>query len=275
MGADHVDLLVLALAQMGVDHDGAVVAAVDPLARVAVPQHRPHHAVQLPGRGGAAGVEEVPGDVDLEGRVGALGQRLLVAAQVHQAVMVLDHRPGRRSQHRDLGAGHGAESSESARRPVAGANRFARVRRHEKPSIPTRPVRSDPRVRGIAGGRATQGGGKEAGGDPGDLARRDPARARSRKGPRHGGQLSGLRGQRLLRRHDLPPRDPGLHDPGRRLRRRHDAEAHQASDQERSRQRPRERHLDDRDGAHVGEGQRHGAVLHQSEGQRLPEPRRP
>ena len=41
--------------------------------------------------------------------------------------------------------------------------------------------------------------------------------------------------QRLLREHHLPPRDPRLHDPGRRLRARHEAEADQGADQERSR----------------------------------------
>ena len=38
MGSDHVDLLVLALAEVRVDHDRAVVAAVDALAVVAIAQ---------------------------------------------------------------------------------------------------------------------------------------------------------------------------------------------------------------------------------------------
>ena len=51
VGLDHVDLLVLALAQVRVDDDGAVVTAVDELGLVAVALHRLDDAVQLPGRG--------------------------------------------------------------------------------------------------------------------------------------------------------------------------------------------------------------------------------
>jgi peptidyl-prolyl cis-trans isomerase B (cyclophilin B) len=46
------------------------------------------------------------------------------------------------------------------------------------------------------------------------------------KAPDSRGQLPGLRGQGPLRRHGVPPRHQGLHDPGRRLRARHEAEAH-------------------------------------------------
>jgi peptidyl-prolyl cis-trans isomerase B (cyclophilin B) len=43
-------------------------------------------------------------------------------------------------------------------------------------------------------------------------------------------QLPGLRAQGPLRRHGVPPRHQGLHDPGRRLRARHEAEAHRRAD---------------------------------------------
>ena len=46
---------------------------------------------------------------------------------------------------------------------------------------------------------------------------------------------------RPLQRHDLPPRHRRLHDPGRRLRAGHEAEADQRADQERGRQRAEER----------------------------------
>ena len=70
VGLDHVELLVFALAEMGVDDDGAVVAGVDQLRVVAVAFHGADDAVELPGRGGAAGIEKMPGDVDLEGGIG-------------------------------------------------------------------------------------------------------------------------------------------------------------------------------------------------------------
>ena len=47
--------------------------------------------------------------------------------------------------------------------------------------------------------------------------------------------------KRPLRRHRVPPRDPGLHGPGRRLRARHEAEADRRDDPERGQQRPEER----------------------------------
>ena len=45
-------------------------------------------------------------------------------------------------------------------------------------------------------------------------------RPRARQGADLGQELPRLRARRPLRRHHLPPRDPGLHGPGRRLRRR-------------------------------------------------------
>ena len=39
-----------------------------------------------------------------------------------------------------------------------------------------------------------------------------------KQAPHVGREFPAVRRRRLLRRHDFPPRDPGLHDPGRRLR---------------------------------------------------------
>ena len=88
-------LLVLGFAEVRVDHHRAVVAGVDQLRVVAVPLHRADDAVQLPRRGRAAGEEEVPGDVDLERRVGVFGDDVLVAGQVHHLVRVAKDRRGR------------------------------------------------------------------------------------------------------------------------------------------------------------------------------------
>ena len=90
------------------------------------------------------------------------------------------------------------------------------------------------------------------------------------KAPEDGRELPALREERPLRQHHLPPRDRRLHDPGRRLRARHEAEADRRADQERGRQRPEERQLHGRDGAHQRPALGHRAVLHQRRRQRLP-----
>ena len=65
-----------------------------------------------------------------------------------------------------------------------------------------------------------------------------------REGADHRQELPRLRGRQALRRHHLPSRDPQLHDPGRRLRARHEGEEDARAHQERIGQRPaqRERH---------------------------------
>ena len=70
------------------------------------------------------------------------------------------------------------------------------------------------------------------------------------EGAEDGRQLPRLRQQGPLRRHRVPPRDQGLHDPGRRLRARHEAEADRRADRERGQQRPEERQVHGGDGAH-------------------------
>ncbi len=94
---------------MGVDDHGAVVAGVDPLRRVAVAEHRPDDAVELPRGGRAAGVEEVPGDVDLERGVDLRVDHLPVAGQVHQLVQVEEDGAGRGAENGD--AAHPMQSS--------------------------------------------------------------------------------------------------------------------------------------------------------------------
>ena len=62
-----------------------------------------------------------------------------------------------------------------------------------------------------------------------------------RRRPSRSTNFLDLRREGPLRRHGVPPRHPGLHGPGRRLRARHEAEAHRRADQERGQQRPEER----------------------------------
>jgi len=95
---------VIRVAQVGVDHDGSIVAAVDEVGVVAVAFHRANHAFELPRRGRAGGEEEVPGDVDLQGGVGVFGDRVLVAGQVHQPVIVFENRSRTRTNDGNFGS---------------------------------------------------------------------------------------------------------------------------------------------------------------------------
>jgi cyclophilin family peptidyl-prolyl cis-trans isomerase len=70
-----------------------------------------------------------------------------------------------------------------------------------------------------------------------------------------------------LRRHDLPPRDRQLHDPGRRHEARHEREAHACADPAGSKQRPEQRARHRGDGPHHGARLGHRAVLHQRQRQ--------
>ena len=87
---DDRELLVLALAQVRVDHDRPVVARVDQIRRVAVLLHGANHALELPGGGRAARKEEVPRDVDLQRGVGVFRDHVLVAGEVQQPVVVAE-----------------------------------------------------------------------------------------------------------------------------------------------------------------------------------------
>ncbi len=85
---DGQELLVLALAQVRVDHDCAVVARVDEVTAVAVGLQRANDALKLPRRGRAAGEEEVPRDIDLQRSIRVLRDHVLVAGQVQEAMVV-------------------------------------------------------------------------------------------------------------------------------------------------------------------------------------------
>ena len=91
MLGDDVNLFVLSLPEVRVDDHGPVVTAVDQGGVVAVLLHGTDHAFELPGRGRGRRVEEVPGDVDLESRVTRAVDGLLVAREVHEPVVVLEH----------------------------------------------------------------------------------------------------------------------------------------------------------------------------------------
>ena len=69
VGFHNVDLFVLPFTEMGVDDHGAVVAGVEQIRSLSVLPHRPNNSVKLPGRGGTARVEEMPGDVHFQGGV--------------------------------------------------------------------------------------------------------------------------------------------------------------------------------------------------------------
>ena len=102
VGFDDVDLLVFPLAQPGIDDHGAVVRSMDGFAGIAVLQQRADDAFELPGRGGAARIEEMPGDVDLEGGFDIFGQMILIIGQVHQPIVIGEDGPGRSAQNCDF-----------------------------------------------------------------------------------------------------------------------------------------------------------------------------
>ena len=103
---DDVELLVLSLAEMRVDDDGAVVAGVNQRRIVAVLLHRTDDAFELPRRRRAGGIEKVPGDVHLERSVGILRHDVLVAGQVQQRVIVAQNRARCRPEDCNFRFGH-------------------------------------------------------------------------------------------------------------------------------------------------------------------------
>jgi hypothetical protein len=102
----HVDLLVLPFPEVGVDHHRAVVAGVEQRRVVAVSLQGSDHSLELPRCGRGAGVEEVPGDVDLEGGIGVFGHHRLVVGEVHETVVVLEYGPGRGANNGDFAVAH-------------------------------------------------------------------------------------------------------------------------------------------------------------------------
>ena len=130
-------LLVLPLAQMRVDHHGAVVARVNPLRGIAVLLHRPDDAVELPGRRRAAREEEVPGDVDLERGVGGRVDHVPVPGEVEELVVVAEHRARRGPQER-----HHASSRATGRHQT-----ILPLRRVCASALRTRPTSADPHAR--------------------------------------------------------------------------------------------------------------------------------
>ncbi len=103
---DDVDLLVLAFAEVRIDHDRTIVAGMDEPRVVPVRLHRLDHAVELPGCRGAAGKEEMPGDVHLQGRIHRLRHDVLVPRQVHHCVVVPQHGGGGSAENGDSCLAH-------------------------------------------------------------------------------------------------------------------------------------------------------------------------
>jgi len=95
VGFHDVDLLVLTFAHVRINHHGAIVTGVHQVGIVSILLHRADHAFKLPGGGGAAGIEEMPGDVDLQRRIGILRNHILVASQIHQPMIVGQDGGGR------------------------------------------------------------------------------------------------------------------------------------------------------------------------------------
>ena len=103
---DDRQLLVLALAEVSVDHHRTVVARMHQFRRIAVLLHRANHALELPGCGRAAGEEEMPRDIDLQRRVRIFRDDILVIGEVQQPVIVPEDGFGSGSKNGDSRFGH-------------------------------------------------------------------------------------------------------------------------------------------------------------------------
>ncbi len=75
------------------------------------------------------------------------------------------------------------------------------------------------RHRGDRSRRRPAGACRQPAGRPRHDRRQDPHRARPGRSAEDGGEFPRLRQRQVLRRHAIPPRDQGLHDPGRRIHR--------------------------------------------------------
>ena len=80
---------IVELPFLSVHNDGVVVRGDQVVVRVAIGEHCLRHAFELPGGRRAAGVPNLPGDVDLEERFVLLGQIVRVARQMHQPSIIL------------------------------------------------------------------------------------------------------------------------------------------------------------------------------------------
>ena len=114
-------------AEAGVDHDSAVVAAVDQRGIVAVLLEGADDAVELPGGRGRGRHEEVPTDVDLQRGILVLGQNVLVPRQVHQAMIVVKHGCRRRLQYGHFGFAHGDKPTSGGENPQRETRNSQRV----------------------------------------------------------------------------------------------------------------------------------------------------
>ena len=96
---DHVFVLVVLLAHVGVDDDGVVVGGDEVL--VASALQCLDRSFQLPGGGRAGRIPGLPGDVDLEDRFSVLWQGLSKAGQFHHVDVIRQHRlwPGPEDRH--------------------------------------------------------------------------------------------------------------------------------------------------------------------------------
>ena len=95
---DHVLVAVVDFALLGADHDRAVVGRDQGVAGIAVFQKRFNHTLELPRGRGTARIPELPRDVNFQNRLVVLGQIRLIVRQVQQALVILKHRLGCRSQ---------------------------------------------------------------------------------------------------------------------------------------------------------------------------------
>ena len=246
-----------------------------PRACRAVQQHRGDLCVAWRVRPGARRPRERdPREPRLCRRVREPRRRLCPArrARLREVARPRRRQPDRAGEARARARAPGRDAEASGRGPAGEAVGRRRARlclsqlQQRSPTLAQTPARRRlPRLR-VPGARRRSAGRAQ------DEPRGDRPRAVPRQGAQDRRQLPPIREGRALQRHGLPPRHRRLHDPGRRLRARTCARSRRAApvpNEAGNGLKNDSRH--DRDGAHFRPALGERPVLHQREGQRLPE----
>src|SRR5207247_9404880 len=93
---------------MSFDYHRAIVARMDEIRIVAVAFEGANDTFELPGDGAAAGIEKMPGDIDLEGGVGRPVDHVLITREIHHLVVIPQDGAGGSPKNGDFRFAHTA-----------------------------------------------------------------------------------------------------------------------------------------------------------------------